>query len=74
MLFRSRKLIYFPAITLYLLLVTPSYAQGTMADYARASALREKYVEAAYNLPERANWIGQTSRFWYRKAVKAGIL
>src|SRR5574341_880410 len=57
---------------LFLLLPAISFAQGTLADYERAGGLREKYVSLADNLPERANWIGQTSRFWYRKAVKGG--
>jgi dipeptidyl aminopeptidase/acylaminoacyl peptidase len=56
----------------FLLLPTCAFAQGTIADYERAGSLREKYVSLADNLPERANWIGQTSRFWYRKAVKGG--
>jgi dienelactone hydrolase len=55
-----------------LLLPTMIFAQGTVADYERANDLREKYVGLAYNLPERANWIEKTSRFWYRKAVKGG--
>jgi dipeptidyl aminopeptidase/acylaminoacyl peptidase len=46
------------------------YAQGTLADYERASGLREKYLGATINLPERALWIEKTSRFWYRKSVK----
>src|SRR5262245_3944499 len=47
-------------------------AQGTLADYERANGLRETYLGLAVNLPERATWIEQTSRFWYRKAVKGG--
>lgn len=58
----------------WLLLLVPVWAQaqGTLADYERANGLREKYVGLAVNLPERANWIGQTSRFWYRKTVAGG--
>ncbi|MDQ3013920.1 MAG: S9 family peptidase, partial [Acidobacteriota bacterium] len=67
----TRKLSCCSIITLCLL-VAAGYAQGTLADYERANGLREKYVGLATNLPERANWIGQTSRFWYRKAVKGG--
>src|SRR5690349_5872096 len=69
----NRKLTRWPLITLCLLLLpAPGRAQGTLADYERANGLREKYVGLADDLPERANWIGQTSRFWYRKAVKGG--
>jgi len=48
------------------------YAQGMLADYERASGLRERLQGLAINIPERANWIGTTSRFWYRKSVKGG--
>jgi hypothetical protein len=56
------------------LLLSPAiiYAQVTQADYERAARLREKLQGLAVNVPERANWIGQTSRFWYRKSVKGG--
>ena len=58
----------------WLLLLFPILvqAQGTMADYERANGLREKYVSVTVNMPDRANWIGQTSRFWYRKTVAGG--
>src|SRR5437868_4684025 len=68
----NRKLIWLPVFIVCLLVTTVGHAQGTLADYERAGGLREKYVALAINLPERANWIGQTSRFWYRKAVKGG--
>jgi dipeptidyl aminopeptidase/acylaminoacyl peptidase len=48
------------------------YAQGTRADYERANKLRDKFQALAVNVPERANAIGKTSRFWYRKSVKGG--
>ena len=47
-------------------------AQGTRADYERANALRDRYQALAVNVAESANWIGETSRFWYRKSVKGG--
>jgi hypothetical protein len=34
--------------------------------------LRNKFQALAVNVPDRANWIEKTSRFWYRKAVKGG--
>ena len=49
-----------------------AHAQGTLADYQRATALRERNQNLVANMPERANWIGDTGRFWYRKAVKGG--
>ncbi len=49
-----------------------SFAQGTAADYARSAQLNTRYQGLALNVPERATWIGKTSRFWYRRAVKGG--
>src|SRR5262245_44602445 len=47
-------------------------AQGTVADYERSNNLRSRYEGLVVNIAERANWIGHTSRFWYRKSVKGG--
>jgi len=47
-------------------------AQGTIADYERANGLRNKLQGLSVNVPEAANWIDKTSRFWYRKSVKGG--
>src|SRR5262245_40004815 len=58
---------------LLLLFPTLAWAQGTLADYERANALRNKLQGLAVNVPERANWIGNSNRFWYRKAVKGGF-
>jgi dipeptidyl aminopeptidase/acylaminoacyl peptidase len=55
-----------------MLLPAPTYAQTTLADYERASGLREKLQGLAINITDRTNWIGTTSRFWYRKSVKDG--
>jgi dipeptidyl aminopeptidase/acylaminoacyl peptidase len=61
-------------VLLWGLLLSPTiiYAQVAQADYERAAKLRDKLQGLAVNVPERANWIGQTSRFWYRKSVKGG--
>ncbi len=45
---------------------------ATVADYERAEGLRAKYQSLAENLPERANWLEGSSRFWYRRAMKGG--
>src|SRR5215203_2137505 len=61
------------AIALLLLTTpTPLRAQGTVADYVRASALREKFTGLALNVADAPRWIEQTSRFYYRKTVKGG--
>jgi dipeptidyl aminopeptidase/acylaminoacyl peptidase len=69
----SREL-FWKASLICALLVMPAAAeaQGTVADYERALALRNKFQGLAINLAERANWIEQTTRFWYRKSVKGG--
>src|SRR5215210_7240821 len=63
-----------PVVVGLLLLATPHVlsAQGTLADYVRANALREKYSNLALNVADAPRWIEQTSRFYYRKTVKGG--
>jgi dipeptidyl aminopeptidase/acylaminoacyl peptidase len=55
-----------------LLLSTTLQAQGTVADYERATTLRAKLQGLAFNIPESVNWIEKSGRFWYRKTVKGG--
>src|SRR5438067_7918079 len=59
---------------LFLLSLAPgiAMAQGTQADYQRAWSLRESFAGLTVNVPGPANWIGTTSRFWYRKSVRGG--
>ncbi|MBM4193650.1 MAG: S9 family peptidase, partial [Gemmatimonadetes bacterium] len=47
-------------------------AQGTAADYARADSLRRRWEGLVVDAPEPANWIGNSSRFWYRKGARGG--
>src|SRR3954451_2290792 len=47
------------------------YAQGTLADYVRAGALRQKYMDAAPNVPETPHWV-DAAHFWYRKTAPGG--
>ena len=56
------------------LILLPAFllAQGKPSDYEQANKLREKFQGLALGVPERAAWIGDTSRFWYRKSVKGG--
>lgn len=69
---RSHTLFASAFLICLVLLPARAFAQGTTADYERALGLRNKYQGLAINLPEPANWIGETSRFWYRKSVKGG--
>src|SRR4026207_144492 len=48
--------------------VSPAiFAQGTAADYERASGLKAKYEAAAIDIAGTPSWIGNTHRLWYRK-------
>jgi dipeptidyl aminopeptidase/acylaminoacyl peptidase len=47
-------------------------ATGIKADYERAMGLRDRFQNAIYNVAEAPNWIGTTTKFWYRKSVKGG--
>jgi dipeptidyl aminopeptidase/acylaminoacyl peptidase len=47
-------------------------AQGTVADYQRALALRDRYQRRAIGVPEQPNWIGRTNRFWFRRSAQGG--
>ncbi|MDX2042924.1 MAG: DPP IV N-terminal domain-containing protein [Acidobacteriota bacterium] len=70
---KCRELFRISVLVLLLsLLSAVAWSQGTLADYQRAFGLRLKLQDKTVNLPERANWIGKTSRFWYRKTVLGG--
>jgi len=48
-------------------------AQGTIPDYQRAGALREKYDGLVVNSVQTVRWIERSTRFWYRKTAKGGF-
>ena len=50
----------------------PAATQGTLADYARADSLGERLQGLVVDIAERPSWIGETTRFWYRKSVEGG--
>jgi hypothetical protein len=60
------------AFSLILLLPCICLAQATAADYERSAQLRDKFQGLAVNIPEPANAIEKSSRFWYRKSIKGG--
>lgn len=60
------------AVLLFFLCAIGAAAQGTVADYERAAALREKLEGLALNVPGTATWIGESHHFWYRKSVQGG--
>jgi dipeptidyl aminopeptidase/acylaminoacyl peptidase len=51
---------------------TIGFAQGTRADYDRASGLRQRYEALVTGIPDPAAWVGETSRFVYRRSVAGG--
>jgi hypothetical protein len=48
-----------------------SAAQGTAADYERASTVAERTEGLVLDLADTPHWISNT-KFWYRKTVKGG--
>jgi hypothetical protein len=46
--------------------------QVTRADYERAAALRDRYQYAAVGVPDAPTWIGQGTRFCYRRSTAGG--
>ena len=50
----------------------PAAAQGTLADYVRADSLGDRLRGLVVDIAERPSWIGEASRFWYRKTVEGG--
>ncbi len=49
------------ALLLILFIAINVHAQGTIADYERASGLRAKYAAAAIDMAGTLSWIGTTS-------------
>jgi dipeptidyl aminopeptidase/acylaminoacyl peptidase len=47
-------------------------AQGTLEDYVRADSFAERTRDLVIDVAEAPNWIGESSRFWYRKSVEGG--
>lgn len=49
----------------------PASAQGSKADYERANSLRERFSSKIFRAEVKANWLPESSRFWYR--VQTGV-
>ena len=63
-----------PLLFVSVLLLAPAgvFAQGTRADYERADSFDVRTRGLVLNVAEEPSWIGETSRFWYRKSVVGG--
>jgi hypothetical protein len=57
---------------LALLVPSPAAPQGTRADYLRADSFAARTRGLVVDVAEAPNWIGESSRFWYRKSVRGG--
>jgi dipeptidyl aminopeptidase/acylaminoacyl peptidase len=60
------------AATLLALLPPPAAAQGTQADYDRASRLRESSQGKVFKSRIEPHWFAENSRFWYRNDLAGG--
>ncbi len=49
-----------------------AFAQGTLADYIRADSFAAQTQDLVIDVAEGPHWIGESSRFWYRKSVEGG--
>ena len=47
-------------------------AQGTLADYQRADSISARLNPMFIGMPTAPEWLGATSRFWYRTTVVGG--
>ena len=58
--------------TALLMIPTIVVAQGTPADYQRAEGFRSLVSGRVYHSAVSPNWIGESSRFWYRNTIPEG--
>ena len=68
----SRSLL--AASALATLVASSVVAQGTAADYARAESVHKRLDGLVLDAVDTSVWIGNTTRFWYRKSVKDGSM
>ena len=66
-------LVLIPGLGLGLFCGAPSAsAQGTAQDYERAASLASRAREKVYLGTVKPNWIGESSRFWFRRDLPEG--
>ncbi len=69
---RSRSALLLIAPLIVIVTPTAVRAQGALADYARADSFDARTRGLVVDVAETPHWIGDTSRFWYRKSVVGG--
>jgi hypothetical protein len=55
------------------LLPITAAAQRTIADYQRATSLRDRYQSLAYGVTDQVRWVYETAKVVYRKTVRGGF-
>jgi dipeptidyl aminopeptidase/acylaminoacyl peptidase len=60
------------AIALCALPLASAFGQGTLADYRRADSIATRLNARFVGMPTAPEWIGRTTRFWYRTTVTGG--
>ncbi len=63
---RVRWLWLLVSVSPCLLVPAPAHAQGTQADYKRASALWEKFGDKLHDTASAPEWVDGGPKFWYR--------
>ena len=69
---RLNRYLLWTAVPILVVEATAALGQGTRADYVRADSFAERTRDLVVDVAEEPNWIGETSRFWYRLAVEGG--
>ena len=61
-------------LSVLLLAILPfrASAQGTLGDYQRAMALRERYQNLVYGVTDQVRWVYNTHKVVYRRTVRGG--
>ena len=61
-------------LILLLLTMVPAavWGQGRQADYERADSFDARTRGLVVDVAQEPHWVGETSRFWYRKSVVGG--
>ncbi|MBW3552201.1 MAG: S9 family peptidase [Gemmatimonadetes bacterium] len=66
------RFVLLTAVLLEAFIAASAVGQGTREDYVRADSFAERARGLVVDVAEEPNWIGESSRFWYRKSVPGG--
>ena len=68
----TARLVLTVVVAAFALVPVPASAQGTVADYQRALALRDRYRNLTTGIADGPRFVERTSRLQYRRTVKGG--